>query len=180
MKSSASVWLIAITAGWSLLAQSPGKQIFDARCAMCHGEDANGGEFAPGIVTRIGPRTDSEIASVIRNGLPSRGMPEIQLGDQPLADLIAHLRTLRPPRRGEMAAAPVTIETTDSGRLSGLAVNQSYEDMQLRTADGRIHLLRREGSRFREVTSQVDWSSYDGQLSGNRFSALKQIDKTNV
>ena len=52
--------------------------------------------------------------------------------------------------------------------------------MQLRTADGRVHLLRREGSRFREVTSQVDWSSYDGQLTANRFSALKQIDRTNV
>jgi alcohol dehydrogenase (cytochrome c) len=131
-------------------------------------------------VVRIPARTDAEIAMVIRDGLPIRGMPPVELSDQALADVVAHLRTLRPPRRGELAAAPVTIETTDSSKLSGLAVNQSYEDLQLRTADGRIHLLRRAGSRFREVTSQVDWSSYDGQLAGNRFSALKQVDKNNV
>src|SRR5438477_481227 len=119
---SASAWLIAIfSAASSLTAQTPnpGKQVFDTRCAMCHGEDANGGEFAPGIVTRIATRTDSEIAAVVRNGLPNRGMPEVQLGDQALGDLIQYLRILRPPRRGEIAATPVTIETTDSRRLSG-------------------------------------------------------------
>jgi alcohol dehydrogenase (cytochrome c) len=180
---SASAWLIAIAAaGSSLVAQTPGagKQVFDTRCAMCHGEDGNGGEFAPGIVVRIVTRTDDEIATVVRNGLPNRGMPEVQLSDQARGDLILYLRSLHPPRRGELAATPVTIETTDSRKLSGVAVNQSYEDMQLRTADGRVHLLRRDGSRFREVTSQVDWSSYDGQLTANRFSALKQIDRTNV
>src|SRR5437016_1971730 len=139
---SAGAWLIAIAcAGSSLPAQTPGsgqpmrgKQVFDTRCAMCHGEDGNGGEFAPGIVIRIATRTDSEIAAVVRDGLPNRGMPEVQLSDQARGDLIAYLRSLRSPRRGEMAAAPVTIETTDSRQLSGLAVNQSYEDMQLRTA----------------------------------------------
>src|SRR4051794_10462997 len=182
MRSAISRLTVMAFAAASLPAQTPapGKQVFDTRCAVCHGEDANGGEFAPGIVTRIAPRTDSEIAAVIRNGLPNRGMPEIQLSDQALGDLIAYLRTLRPPRRGEVQATPVTIETTDSRKLSGIAVNQSFEDMQLRTADGRVHLLRREGSRFREVTSQVDWSTYDGKPTANRFSALKQIDKTNV
>src|SRR5262245_60891438 len=112
MRKPAALLAILMAVGSTLLAQTPGKQIFDARCAMCHGEDANGGEFAPGIVTRITPRTDAEIASVIRNGLPSRGMPAVQLADQALADLIAHLRTLRPPRRGEMVATRVTVETT--------------------------------------------------------------------
>jgi alcohol dehydrogenase (cytochrome c) len=183
MMRCARAWLVVMAlAAASLPAQTPGtgKQVFDTRCAMCHGEDANGGEFAPGIVTRIATRTDGEIAAVIRNGLPNRGMPEIQLSEQALGDLIVHLRTLRPPRRGEIPATPVTIETTDSRKLSGIAVNQSFEDLQLRTADGRIHLLRREGLRFREVTSQVDWSTYDGQLTANRFATLKQIDKTNV
>jgi hypothetical protein len=53
---------------------------------MCHGEDGNGGEFAPGIVTRIATRTDAEIAAVVRDGLPNRGMPEVQLSDQARAD----------------------------------------------------------------------------------------------
>src|SRR5947207_733361 len=121
MRSAISRLTVMAFAAGILPAQTPGpgKQVFDTRCAICHGEDANGGEFAPGIVTRIAPRTDSEIAAVVRNGLPSRGMPEIQLSDQALGDLIQYLRTLRPPRRGEIPAAPVTIETTDSRTLSG-------------------------------------------------------------
>src|SRR5215813_8453359 len=66
---SARAWLIVIdSAGPILTAQTPnaGKQVFDTRCAICHGEDANGGEFAPGIVTRIAARTDSEIGAVVR------------------------------------------------------------------------------------------------------------------
>src|SRR3979409_171846 len=114
---STRTWLIAIAstaAGLQAQTPGPGKQVFDTRCAICHGEDANGGEFAPGIVTRIGPRPDADIAAVVRKGPPNRGMPEVQLSDQASGDLIAYLRTLRPPRRGEITAAPVTIETTDS------------------------------------------------------------------
>ena len=84
---SARAWLIVIASAAPILTAqtpNPGKQVFDTRCAMCHGEDANGGEFAPGIVTRIAARTDSEIGAVVRNGLPNRGMPEVQLSDQAL------------------------------------------------------------------------------------------------
>ncbi len=171
---------IAICSTLSAQPGRPGKQVFETNCAMCHGDDANGGEFAPGILTRIANRTDSDVSSIVRDGLPNRGMPPIQLTDQALADLLTHLRGLRPPRRGEMAATPIKVETTDGRKLNGVAVNQSHEDLQMRAADGRIRLLRREGSRFREVTSQTDWSSYDGQLTGNRFSTLKQVDKSNV
>src|ERR1043166_5017092 len=103
--SSVWVWAIACAAP-GLFAQTAGagKQIFETRCAMCHGEDGNGGEFAAGIVTRIPARSDADIAAVIRNGLANRGMPPVQLGEQALQDVIAHLRTLRPPRRGEMAS----------------------------------------------------------------------------
>ena len=135
-----------------------GKQLFDTRCAMCHGEDGNGGEFAPGIVNRLPARSDSELAATIREGLPNRGMPPVQMTDQERAELIEYLRTMRLPRRGELAAAKVTVELSDGSKLTGVAVNQSYKDMQLRTPDNRVHLLRRDGSRFREVTSQADWT----------------------
>jgi alcohol dehydrogenase (cytochrome c) len=50
----------------------------------------------------------------------------------------------------------------------------------LRTADEHIHLLRPQGDKYREVTTQVDWTSYHGDLSGNRYSKLAQIEKSNV
>jgi len=73
------------------------------------------------------------------------------------------------------------VVTVDGKTLEGLALGQTGYDLQLRTDDGRIHLLRSEkGDKYREVTSQADWPNFDGQFSGNRNSAAKQINKTNV
>ena len=74
----------------------------------------------------------------------------------------------------------MTVETIKGEKLHGLAINQTLADMQLRTGDGRMHLLRKEGGRYREVTSQADWPSYDGKTDGNRYSTLKQIDRSNA
>ena len=166
----------------TLVAQNEqaGKATFEGRCAACHGDDGNGGEFAAGIVVRIATRTNDEVMATIKNGLPSRGMPSFSLGDTELKDLVAHLRALKPPRRGAMLALPVSIQTTDGRTLKGVSVNRTSTDMQLRTTDGKVALLRKEGEKFRVVTSQADWPSYDGELNGNRFSALKQITPSNA
>src|SRR5664279_2992492 len=53
--------------------------------------------------------------------------------------------------------------------------------MALRTDDQRIHLLRTDGEgHFSPATSQADWSSYNGQLNGNRYTTLTQITPANV
>ena len=54
------------------------------------------------------------------------------------------------------------------------------DDVQLRTADGRITLLRKAGTKYRRVTSEVDWATYDGSLTGNRYTTLTQINKGTV
>ena len=169
----------AIQSGFAQPVKS-GKALFEMQCAVCHGGDGNGGEFAPGIVTRIVNRTDSDVRTVIVDGLPNRGMPPSKLNEQDVGELLAYLRTLRPPRRGDMVPVEVNVELTDGKKLHGMSVNRSFEDMQVRSADGRMHLLRKEGPRYREVTSQTDWPSYDGDLRGNRFSPLSQINKNNV
>src|SRR5262249_46439139 len=50
----------------------------------------------------------------------------------------------------------------------------------LRTGDERIHLLRRAGDKFREVTSETDWPNYNGDPRGNRYTTLWQITPANV
>ena len=56
----------------------------------------------------------------------------------------------------------------------GFVIRQSFEDLQLRLADGGIRLFRRAGDRFRPVTSETDWPSYDGGLRGYRSTTLKR------
>ena len=165
------------------LAQNPdaGRRSYEARCAGCHGSDGHGGEHAPGIVLRLPARNDQELATLIREGLPTRGMPPSSVNDDEMRGLVEYLRTLRPSqRRGGMAPVPAKVLMTDGQTLEGLILNQSFQDMQLQTNDRRVHLLRKAGDRYRPVTSQVDWPTYNGQWSGNRYSTLDQINKNNI
>ncbi|MCU1339759.1 MAG: Pyrrolo-quinoline quinone, partial [Bryobacterales bacterium] len=74
-----------------------------------------------------------------------------------------------------------TIQTTDGQTLQGQVLSEGMSDLQLRADDKRIRLLRKaDGNRYRVVTSQTDWPTYHGDPSGNRYSKLTQIDKSNV
>src|SRR5687767_559429 len=96
----------------------PGRLVYASRCAGCHGSTGGGGELGPSIVTRVPSRTDEELTSVIRQGLPTAGMPASpNLTDAELGDLIRFLRTLR-PRQG---SGPVrsTITLANGSSLAG-------------------------------------------------------------
>jgi alcohol dehydrogenase (cytochrome c) len=155
-----------------------GRRQYDGLCSRCHGGDGNGGELGPGIVARLPTRGDAELKALVRDGLPAAGMPGFAIDDREMRELVAFLRTLPAPR----GAAPVrvTVETTDGSTLRGLALNQTSLDMQLLCDDARLHLLRKAGDRYRRVTSEADWPTYNGQLGGNRWSPLDQIHKGNV
>jgi alcohol dehydrogenase (cytochrome c) len=74
-----------------------------------------------------------------------------------------------------------TVTTANGQTLTGRVLNEGMSDLQILTDDQRVHLLRKTGNdRYREVTSQKDWPTYHGDPSGNRYSTLTQIDKTNI
>jgi len=159
---------------------SPGRAIFESRCAGCHGSDGNGGAFGPAIVSRLSSRNDVQLASILRSGVPDRGMPAFDLPENEMREVIAHLRSLRLIRSGARDPMRVKLQTATGGSVEGVLLGEGVDDLQVKSADGRVQLLRRAGSRVRPVTSQTDWPSYDGGQSGNRFSALRQIDRSNV
>ena len=158
----------------------PGRGVFASRCAACHGTEGGGGELGPSIVARIPLRTGTDLEAVIREGLPGAGMPSFaNLTKTESADLVVFLRTLRPRTGTGSQRASVTL--ADGSSLSGLVMNQSAGEMQLLSDDRRTHLLRETTSgRYREVTSQTGWTTYNGHASGNRYSALTQITAGNV
>src|SRR5580700_1347211 len=164
-----------------LLAQDadPGRVLFENRCARCHGADGRGGELGPAIGTRLRARTDAQLAALVREGLPDRGMPPSQLKDAEMAQLTRFLRTLQPRGAGPPPVR-LQVRTVDGRQLDGLVLGQGFEDLQLRTGDERVHLLRRAGDRYREVTSETNWPTYNGDPGGNRYTALTQIDRNNV
>jgi alcohol dehydrogenase (cytochrome c) len=163
---------------FALLAAAPqaGERHYQTLCARCHGGDGNGGEMGPEIRTRISVRTDNELQAIVREGLP--GMPGFRLEGEEMRGLIAFLRTLPPPD----VSVPVraTLAMAGDRSLEGVVLNRTSLDMQVLADDGRVHLLRKMGERYRAVTSDVDWPTYHGDLSGNRYTSLDQIDKSNV
>ena len=72
------------------------------------------------------------------------------------------------------------LQMTDGRSLEGQLIGEGFDDVQVRTDDKRVHLLRRSGNRFRAVTSETGWPTYNGETGGNRYTTLTQIDKTNV
>src|ERR1700749_4485562 len=80
-------------------AADAGRHQFESRCARCHGADATGGESGPGIVTQIAARGDTQLAALIREGSPAKGMPAFTLTDAEMNQLVPFLRSLAPISR---------------------------------------------------------------------------------
>src|SRR5437773_2158056 len=171
----------SLLAGCSLLAQDidPGRRLFENRCATCHGADGNGGPMGPPITSRLATREAQQLAALIREGLPARGMPPSQVADPEMAYLLKFLRTIQQRALGG-PVVHMTVQTIDGKTLGGQVLGEGFEDLQLRTDDKRIHLLRRAGDLFREVTSETNWPTYNGDPGGNRYTTLTQINKNNV
>src|SRR4029453_13928951 len=95
--------------------------------------------------------------------------------------MTALVKFLRSIQRGPSAEnARRTFERTDGKRLDGVVLAEGFDDVQLRTADGHVSLLRRSGDRVREVTSETSWPTYNGDAGGNRHTTLTLIDKTTI
>jgi alcohol dehydrogenase (cytochrome c) len=167
-----------------------GRRIFEVRCGRCHGGDGKGGDMGPNITGRLTAfRTDAQLTALIHKGIPGSGMPPNAIEGKALADLIHFLHGIEltgEDGRGQPPAPRVTVETISGEKLEGELLGEGFEDLQVRTADGKVHLLRRAAplqqtaGKFREVTSEVDWPEYNGDPRGNRYAAMTQITKENV
>jgi alcohol dehydrogenase (cytochrome c) len=136
--------------------------------------------MGPNIRNRLGDNTDPQLASLIRGGLPDKGMPATNIAAPDMAQLIAYARTLQPRPGREEPVVRLRAGLLGGRSLDGVVLNQGFDDLQLRTDDGQVHLLRRVGERFREVTSEKDWPGYNGDPGGNRYTTLSEITPANV
>ncbi|MBS1857632.1 MAG: PQQ-binding-like beta-propeller repeat protein [Acidobacteria bacterium] len=168
----------AILAASLLPAQdiAPGRLLFESRCARCHGGDGSGGDMGPPIRRRAALRSDEQLATLVHNG--TGAMPPIPISDAEMTPLLAFLHSWRAAPR---QAVHIDARLTTGRTLSGELLNQGTGDLQMRTPDGRVHLLRRAaGSTFREAAPGANWPGYNGDPGGNRFTTLSTITRENV
>jgi len=82
---------------------STGKQLFDASCSGCHGQDASGGQ-GPNIQRIPATLGDEATAKIIKSGVPGTGMPAFAgLTDAQAMQIVAHIRTLANAAMGDVA-----------------------------------------------------------------------------
>src|SRR6266849_10650524 len=75
-----------------------GRQIFESRCASCHGLDGRGTERAPNIANdaKVQRRTDAALQRTIQDGIPGAGMPAFFTTDDITAkSVVAYVRFLQ-------------------------------------------------------------------------------------
>ncbi len=158
--------VLVVLPGISLYAQSapettsdPGAQQYLVTCAVCHGPNGSGTAKGPAIATLPSAisRSDADLARIIRDGVPGRGMPGVKaLGDEKIAALVQHLRTLQqaPPASSTSSTpAPVT---------KGVA---------------RVDVLQ---SDLNQKVVTENWVSYNGDYSGRRYTAMDEVTPANA
>jgi cytochrome c oxidase cbb3-type subunit 3 len=134
--------LISLGATCNMLCQNPkseesasdlkhdlkGKNIFEAKCATCHGLDGLGGEHAPDIVRRSGVKalSDEALLGVIHDGIPEEGMPGFpNIGEKDGQALVAYLRFLQGRSAGNSVAGdPARGHDLFSGKAGCSACHQ--------------------------------------------------------
>jgi alcohol dehydrogenase (cytochrome c) len=191
-------------------AQSPqGSPAYGNRCATCHGSDMTGAT-APSIVTYVRFHVDKEIIEIIRKGhhaVPSQ-LADDELR-QILTDLRSLAGTNpamatggytgsrqpgppppvfppsepRPDAPGIGGSKPTTIKMSDGASRTGIVLGQSLTSaVLLENGNTKLSLLSRDGDVYREkaIAPKRDWLHYDGSYTGNRYSTLDQINRSNV
>ena len=161
---------------------STGSDVFINNCVLCHAGDGKGTNRGPSILEFVRAREPSEVAQFLRVGVPDRGMPAFAFPDEQIDRLVGFLATLLPAEDAPSDSQEEQFELADGTMLRGELLNQSGFDAQVRTSDGRIHLLRRSGEKYvpAAVEPNVDWPTYHGNNAANRHSQLNQINRGNV
>jgi PQQ-dependent dehydrogenase (methanol/ethanol family) len=87
-----------LTACYFLMLAQGGRELFSAKCAVCHG-DGHGTERGPNLANsrRVRSRSVAELQAVIRDGVPTAGMPAFNLPESELKSVTAFVRSLSAP-----------------------------------------------------------------------------------
>jgi putative heme-binding domain-containing protein len=119
-----------------------GRVLFDALCVTCHGFEGAGGQGPPLNRPRLlSAPDDAMLRAIIREGIPSRGMPRLRrVSDDELRQIVAYVRML-----GRSAPPPV--------RGSAERGAQVYS----RLGCAACHIVAGRGGSFGPELSDIGW-----------------------
>lgn len=95
-----------------------GKQIFEANCSFCHGNDAMGGETGPGLVLSkpvMDDRNGEVITPIVHAGFPPRMPSFASLSDADIQAIAAFLHSLPLTNRGQPSNLDILVGSAQAG-----------------------------------------------------------------
>ncbi len=176
---------LAMLAGMRSAAQSApdsGAQQFAATCAGCHGLDGRGTVKGADIAqAKIAALSDAELSRIIHDGVPGRGMPAMAaLGDDKIAALVSYLRVLQ--RQAGAARPGAAVVPASAGPAVTAAPKEPLAISKTLTEADRalLNAIDVQASDIAQKALADNWTSYNGDYSGRRFSSLDQITPANA
>src|SRR5262249_13149800 len=94
-----------------------GKAIYDVNCALCHGEDARGGDNGPNLIRSqllLNDKQGESIAPVMLNGRLPEGMPKFDFTMAQISDVAGYLHSFRVAGYDGSRNRPPTIVVGDA------------------------------------------------------------------
>jgi alcohol dehydrogenase (cytochrome c) len=179
--------LVAFT-GLSVYAQNTaidnGARQYAAYCAGCHGSDGRGSAKGAAIATlaRVIVLTDAQLAGIVHDGVPGKGMPGFaQLGDEDARAVVRYLRVLQ-QSAGTQAGGGKARDANEQPSMAAL-------ETQVQTANAAAHTeqsghgeadLDVQPGELNQKEVRENWVSYNGDYSGRRYSAMAEVTPANV
>jgi mono/diheme cytochrome c family protein len=94
-----------------------GKALYDVNCALCHGEDARGGDGGPNLIrgsVLLNDRDGELLTPVLQNGRLAEGMPKFDFTGAQITDIAAYLHDFRVSGYDASRKRPPTIVVGDA------------------------------------------------------------------
>jgi alcohol dehydrogenase (cytochrome c) len=177
----------------------PGRAQYDQTCQSCHGPGGQG-DRGPALNTNrfVHGSTDADLIHTIRAGVAGTQMPPFpQLTDEQTQQLVSYIRSLNaapPSARPAAPAVPVSVRTKDGRELRGVRLNEDTFSVQFADASGATYVFDKLTLEARRIDSggvtadrlekagaePRNWLMYWGDYASTHYSALPQIDATNV
>ena len=189
-------------------AAAAGRTTYDQTCASCHGP-AGRGDRGPALDAGAFARggDDGALFHTIRTGVPGSQMPAFpRLTDDQVWQIVSYIRTLERRRPAPAPPSMVVATTRDGRQIRGVRRNEDTFSIQIVDAGGSLRSfdksdlasVRVEGPAASAISTlpasigvsfdrlvkadaePQNWLMYWGDFRGTHYSALKQIDATNV
>jgi alcohol dehydrogenase (cytochrome c) len=166
---------------------SAGRATFKAKCAVCHGSDARGGDGGgggPDLTTgafRDGA-SDWALFRTITRGVPGTAMQPHPLPTRTAWQVVMYVRSMRQESHPDLTSTPIGQESgtapADTGiaRLLAMARRRPPTVGASATTPPNVTFERLK----RASQDSAEWLTFSGSYDGQRHSRLSQVNRANV